>query len=299
MNLCNSELLYKVKVKVLGKVLIKSRSEAGSVVDMRILILGSHGYIGRHLVEILEKSENSFIRIARTSDIRVSSGAIQEFKPTHAINLASSKLWATPEESIDGNFNFPSQILKNCIASGEQFTKWIQIGSYFELQVELGRLDSYSKDKSAFRRHLEAISKDGNFSITSLILPHVVGYKENEKRLNSILIEALLQKKPIDLTSGEQFLPILHLDDACQAILSSILTNQSFCSAKPVWYGRVNEYILSLIDEDNHHLLKFKPEVESVDANFPKLVFPPQVMNFAPIKTFEMIIQEFRTYYQV
>lgn len=265
---------------------------------MRILVLGSHGYIGRQLIEILEKSENSFIRIARTSDIKVSSDAILNFKPTHTINLASSKLWATPEESIDGNFNFPSQILKNCIESGEQFTKWIQIGSYFELQVELGRMDNYSRDKSAFRKHLEASSKDGNFSSTSLILPHVVGYKENEKRLNSILKEVLIQKKPIDLTSGLQFLPILHLDDACQAIMSSILTNQSFCSAKPVWYGRVYEYVLSLIDEENHHLLKFKPGVESVDAKFPKLDFPPQVKNFAPNKTFEMIVQEFRAYYQ-
>ena len=95
-----------------------------------------------------------------------------------------------------------------------------------------------------------------------------------------------------------QYLPILNLDDACKAILSAIHSHQTFCSANPVWYGRVYEYVLSLVDEENHHLIKFNSEIESVDANFPKLNFPPQVLNFAPNKSFAMIVQEFRAYYQ-
>ena len=94
---------------------------------MKVLVLGSNGFIGQSLSNILE-NKFTVTNVSRGTrlDGLLGSNEIFDF----IINCVSSKPEANLLDSKMSNFDYPKKIL-----TGTKFRHWIQLESYFQLQI--------------------------------------------------------------------------------------------------------------------------------------------------------------------
>ena len=97
--------------------------------------------------------------------------------------------------------------------------------------------------KNIFRAILDDAYNKNLINLTTIILPHVFGHGENTNRIISTLTRELKEGRVVSISSGEQYLPILHISDAITAIEKAIKTEQVMCYASPVWNGHLHELV--------------------------------------------------------
>ena len=242
---------------------------------MKILILGSSGFIGKSLARHLNK-EHSVVSLNRKTDV------FKLFENTNnfdfVINCASSKLTSSSIESDESNFFYPKSIFHE-----STFKHWIQIESYFQLQIPLGRRDQYTITKQRFTDYLDSKLKTVNSpSIHHLYLPHIFDINDGNGRLISSVISSIKNGVLFNTTNGSQFLPILHAADAVLGIAKFIQNPSPIAACHPFWYGTISELleIISLEFKDFSVCYGSKPD--PVDANFPKVKFPNCIDGWQP-----------------
>jgi nucleoside-diphosphate-sugar epimerase len=242
---------------------------------MNTLILGSNGFIGKRLCN--EMSVNHKItEVDRNTDLAELESMNYYFD--YIINCASSKAAANNADSQSSNYDFPLRILKNFA-----FGNWIQIESNFQLQIPMGRNDPYTLDKNLFSKYLDAhFTSLTTTRLSHLYMPHVFGDGDRPGRLINSAIKSFISNIEFDTSSGEQYLPILHVDDAISGILQLIENPQGISSCTPFWYGKVKD-LLKLISSALHSgQINFCVIPEPIDANFQKVKFPPCVPSWNP-----------------
>jgi nucleoside-diphosphate-sugar epimerase len=203
----------------------------------KVLVLGGNGFIGTHLISKL--SENFEIITFNRTEHSFAETISKDF-PDFVVNCSASNANAEPLESFEANIEFQMECIKLLLNSGRQPFKWVQIASYFELQISFGRRDNYSLDKQICRSLLHRIEESHHIKLTTIFLPHIFGEGENANRFIPYTTKALQNGHIAEISQGEQFLPILGVEDCCSAIGAAILTDQLICSATPIWYDRVN-----------------------------------------------------------
>ena len=183
---------------------------------MIIWLLGAGACIGQKLLTELS-DELKLISIPRNQS------DLNKFPfPDVVINLAASDSNADEKISAEANYDYPLRVLRSAIDKKNYKFKWIQVGSYFELEVPMGRIDYYSQDKLKFRKFVTEQSTQEKFEITSVILPHIFGANAKIEKLIPSAISSFKARVPFRTTSANQYYPILHVDDAVNAILTSI-----------------------------------------------------------------------------
>jgi nucleoside-diphosphate-sugar epimerase len=244
----------------------------------KITILGSNGYIGTNLINKLhDKAELQLVSRNNSEKMTFSDKDLNVI-----INLCSSKINDDPAISYESNFNFQRNIL---IDNEKKHFLWIQIASYYELQIAHGRSDSYSTHKTEFRKFLgEWEDEHENFTHKCLFLPHVFGRNESEGRLISSLKQLNLGKKTV-FGSKDHYIPLLYVDDAIAAILLAINARQKISMATPIWYGKLNELVRAAVkNESVYELLVFNENKQEYSAV--KISFPEPLVGFNPLFTF-------------
>lgn len=240
----------------------------------RILLLGARGYIGTSLQKLLQSDYevHTLDRNSKYLDLE-----IENSNPDIVINCSASQADANFLDSIDANLLYQMKCL-SLISKGRATPfKWVQIGSYFELQIVSGRSDNYSKHKVLCRAFLADAQREGLINLTTIFLPHVFGEGENSKRLSPYLREQFKKGEVANISSGIQYRPLLSLQDATTAIIEALETDQLICSATPIWYGQITE-LASIINERlRSDLLILNPKIVSDDAEFSRVTFPPAV----------------------
>ena len=93
-------------------------------------------------------------------------------------------------------------------------------------------------------------------------------------------------------SSGNQFLPVLNVSDACAAIMQSLVSNQKISSAQPVLHLRVRQIINECIINTNQSI--FDEKLSSLDSNYPMVKFPENVIGFKPKLEAKAIIRSTR-----
>ena len=162
---------------------------------------------------------------------------------------------------------------------------WIQIASYYELQIAHGRSDSYSIHKTEFRKFLNEWEGDhGNFTHKCLFLPHVFGRNESRDRLIPSLKKLNFGKETV-FGSKDHFIPILYVDDAIAAIVLVIDASQKISMATPIWYGKLNELVKATVkNESVYELSNFHENKQEYSGA--KIDFPQPLVGFTPVFTF-------------
>lgn len=245
----------------------------------KALVLGASGYIGRHLLKYLEGEYEVRTLSHRSQDLAL---LLEEWLPDVVINCSASTNYANFSDSIEANLLYQMNCLRQISQRRKTPFRWVQLGSYYELQIEFGRNDNYSLHKALCRTLLEQARSEGMIDLTTIFLPHVFGSDERPNRIISSLTWQLNNGEQVTISSGEQFLPILAVEDACRAISKSIETDQIMCSATPVWYGRVSELAALIHERIGKGLVLSDPTRISVDAKYPQVVFPPRVKSWEP-----------------
>lgn len=249
-----------------------------NLIAPKITILGSNGYIGTNLiVKLQNRAELQLVSRNNSEKMTFSEKDLNVI-----INLCSSKISDDHAISYESNFNFQRKILMD---NKKKRFLWIQIASYYELQIAHGRSDSYSTHKSEFRKFLnEWEGEHENFTHKCLFLPHVFGRNESRDRLMSSLKQLNFGKETV-FGSKEHFIPILYVDDAIAAIVLVIDASQKISMATPIWYGKLNELVRATVkNESVYELSIFHENKQEYSAM--KIDFPQPLVGFNPMFTF-------------
>lgn len=197
---------------------------------MRILVLGSSGFVGRNLFEDLS-GEFDVYGTRRSAEYpkqcvffkyedQESWRNVIELKPDVIINAAGYGVVRSQEQlhpMYDINYLLPASFFDYVSTSSTSF--FIQIGSAFEYDLSIGRLTESSPSRP--RTHY-GISKfmmsqyllSSQFSRCVIIRPFgMFGPYEDESKLFPYLIAAQRDKKYVDLSTGTQVRDYFYVKD--------------------------------------------------------------------------------------
>lgn len=243
----------------------------------KVLVLGANGFIGGNLIPALRE-------VYEVIDFNRQVDSIEEVVsskfPDFVINCSASKANAHAMNSFEANIEFQMACLKILLKQTKESFKWVQVASYYELQIPFGRTDNYSLDKQICRSILHRLEKDGFIKLTTIFLPHIFGKGENSNRVIPSIIRNLQNGQIAEISQGKQFLPILSVEDCCSAIIAAIQTDQLICSATPMWYDRVENLASIIQNAISKGVLQINTNNKSVDNSFLRVEFPPTVKNW-------------------
>jgi nucleoside-diphosphate-sugar epimerase len=255
---------------------------------MKVLLLGSSGFMGKALGLKLE-SNHELVKVDRKTDLETLFKSDQTYD--FIINCASSSPYADLHQSRESNFLYPKHFFANVPTRN-----WVQVESYFQIQIPLGRVDPYSIEKQRFSEFLDIEAGNQNSpQIHHLYMPHIFGEGDRPERLISAAVSSFRSGEDFQTSTGSQFLPLLHISDAVDGIIRFMKKPTKSASCSPFWYGSVKD-LLELISTQFlgvRALYGRKPD--PVDADFPRVEFPQSVEGWQP----KMQLSEFLEWVKV
>ncbi|SDT95150.1 Nucleoside-diphosphate-sugar epimerase [Polaribacter sp. Hel1_33_78] len=209
----------------------------------RILITGSTGFVGKHLIPKLIENEYEILEITRsisksddffgnkTQKIEVNDAnfnqKIKFFKPEIVIHLASyltsSDEWTDVEKLVDTNILFLSKIL-DAVKTNELklFVNTGTFAEYFKGDGELLPAYFYAATKTASRAIVDYYANAYNFKQTTVVPYTIYGGVDTQKKIIDLIFDSTNSKEPLQLSPGEQVLDFIHIDDVVNFYLSLI-----------------------------------------------------------------------------
>lgn len=209
----------------------------------KILITGSTGFVGKHLVKKLYNEGHTILEITRnetksielfghmTSKIEVNDtnfhNKILEFNPNVIVHLAayltSSDKWDDVEKLIDSNILFLSKLLNT--VSKLKLDLFINTGTfaeYFNGDDNFNPAYFYAATKTASRSILNYYANAYNFKQSTVVPYTIYGGNDSSKKIIDIILESTKTKKKLELSPGEQVLDFIHIDDVTSFYLHLI-----------------------------------------------------------------------------
>lgn len=200
----------------------------------KVLITGSTGFIGRHLIPKILKNGYEVLEITRsysksiecfgerTSKIEINDllfkEKISEFDPEYVIHLAayltSSDEWKDIEKLVNSNILVLAKILN--AVSVTNIKLFINTGSFSEYFYGNDTYEPayfYAATKTASRSLVNYYSKAYNFKQVTVVPYTIYGGNDSNKKVIDIMIDSLNYKLPVDLSPGEQILDFIYIDD--------------------------------------------------------------------------------------
>lgn len=197
-----------------------------------ILLTGSTGFLGSHLLNKLVNNNNSITCLKReSSDLwrvkklvaKVAWAGIEstdlhqlllEKKIDYIIHCATDygRKQVNPIETIEANLVLPLRLLH---ASSET-----NVSAFINTDTILDkRINHYSLSKSQFVEWLRYYSND--YVVINLAIEHFYGANDDVSIFASFIISELInnEKKGIDLTEGLQKRDFIHINDVTEAFL--------------------------------------------------------------------------------
>lgn len=217
---------------------------------LTILVTGSQGFIGSHLIKQLK---NYHVIVDFINSERINLNKIEDVmkiqKSDIVIHLAANtKKNAKWNEYYENNVSTTKNILEYCVA--KKIKKFIFISSYLYGKPEYCPIDEnhpinphnlYAKSKYLAEKVCESYAKTSNLNIIILRPFNIFGEKMNEGFLISNLIKSTENKKSISLINQDSKRDFLHVDDFIQLILK-ILKHDCKYEIFNVGSGKANSF---------------------------------------------------------
>lgn len=217
---------------------------------MKIIITGSTGFVGRHLIpklilknyQILEltrnlgvsyqlfkgKTQKHFINEDQNELVKT----IEEFKPDVIIHLASFLTslddFNSLNKLLDSNITFFCRLLD--ATKNIDLKLFVNTGTFAEYQNNSNILDPaylYAATKSASRSFLDYYSKVYNFKQTTVVPYTIYGGNYEQKKIIDIIYDSTINPNTIDLSPGDQILDFIHIDDVTDFYILLIQNQQN------------------------------------------------------------------------
>jgi hypothetical protein len=129
------------------------------------------------------------------------------------VNMVGNAI-GTDQSVLHANYTFPITVLDVLSMLGIKI-RWIQASSYFQNYKKSFGVDKnfYAKTKQQIVTELYSRQSNHNLEVINLVLPHVTGINEPERRPIPQLIKAKLTNTMIFLSSGLPMLPIAEVEE--------------------------------------------------------------------------------------
>ena len=301
---------------------------------MQILITGNLGYIGTRLVEkfnqknfdivgldigfyandILEPIRQDIIQF--NYDIRnIKTNVFKDIDVLIHTAAMSNDPLGELNANITNQINFESTVnlFSNAIANGVKqiiFISTQSIYGYSDINKEMTEDDDnknpiteYAKTKWKTELKINELKKDCHFTI--LRPSTVFGYSKRIRSdivLNNLVIEAYINKKIKVLSDGSPWRPVVHIDDLCDCIITTVNSKEMIESGEAFNIGinngnfQVSDLALKVskafnnmdIDYINEHTdpRSYRVNFEKFNSRFHKIFKPFRSLDFG---IYEMI----------
>lgn len=201
---------------------------------MNILITGSTGFVGRHLIPALQQNENyDLICVSRdvekakalygdTRIVYISTTElykIQECTPECVIHLAAYLSSKNDSETLhsllDSNIVWGAELLdalKNC----RSLKLFVNIGTFAEYRFGPMLVDNaylYSATKTAFKQLLKYYADLSGYKFIHIIPYTIYGGEDSQKKIMDLIKGSFNATHPVLMSEGEQILDFIHIDD--------------------------------------------------------------------------------------
>lgn len=194
-----------------------------------VLVLGGTGYLGEKVVKVIRKTEKVYCTVRRCmkapvegveyikSDIRAIEEVLKKNKIDLVLNMACSydRGLLSYQDVIESNISFPLSVLNTAVKFGVK--DFITIGTGLPDDFNI-----YSVSKKCFSDFGQFYSKKHSINFVNLKLEMFYGADEPKDRFIACVADKLLKNEEIDLTEGTQKRDIIHVEDACRAIIKMI-----------------------------------------------------------------------------
>jgi nucleoside-diphosphate-sugar epimerase len=203
---------------------------------MNVIVTGSTGFVGRHLVAKLILEKYQILELTRNLDVSTKLygdntkkflinddqdalvKTIEEFKPDVIIQLASFLTslddYNSLNKLLDSNITFFCRLLD--ATKNSNLKLFVNTGTFAEYHSGDTNFDPaylYAATKTASRSFLDYYSKVYNFKQTTVVPYTIYGGKDTQKKIIDIIYDSTISETAIDLSPGEQVLDFIHIDD--------------------------------------------------------------------------------------
>jgi len=197
---------------------------------MKLLISGSTGFIGEHLVKKLKNLGHNVETISRQTVDSLGSETLSNFyKEKHfdgIIHLASLFIVQHKEDEIpnliESNIILGTRLLEFAAKSK---VKWfLNTGTFWQhyQNKDYSPVNLYAASKMAFEDITRYYMEAQSLNVVSLKLNDTYGPGDKRKKLFNIWKDAIETGSVLDMSPGEQLMDVVFIDDVVNAYLSLI-----------------------------------------------------------------------------
>jgi len=225
---------------------------------MKILMTGSTGYVGSHLLPLLIHRGHEVLALVRPGSLNqpATVGAIMfeipddqeilrdevhRFNPQICLHLASHLTSADDfdnlEKLLSANIQFTCRILD--VLKDLSLKLFINTGTFAEYYCGNEELDPaylYAATKSAARSFVRYYASAYHFKAATVVPYTIYGGTVEQKKIIDLIFESLGATTEVDLTPGEQVLDFIHIRDVVE------------------FYGLLIDEYESVVDDTNFYL---------------------------------------------
>jgi CDP-paratose synthetase len=224
---------------------------------MNILLTGVTGFIGQTTLPLMLKEFQDFNFLTLNNNLEKANSLyppsefsnlfnttnfdfdrVEIFNPTIVIHLAT---FSTPlnetnviRSIIQTNIEY-GVLLLDTLKRCSNFKLFVNTGTFAEYRLGPEKFNSaylYSTSKTAFRLFLEFFSETCAFKYITVVPYSVYGGNMTSKRLMDFIKESLNSEIPIEMTSGEQILDFIHVNDVAHFYLYILKNISLFINQK-------------------------------------------------------------------
>ena len=221
----------------------------------KILVTGSTGFVGRHLVPDILNGGHSVLEITRsisksselfgnkTLKIDINDPLFKEkiieYNPEIVIHLASylsaSDQMADILKLMEANLLFLSKLLNAVSETNlELFINTGTFSEYLKGDEELIPAYFYAATKTASRCIVDYYSNTYGFKQTTIIPYTIYGGNDSQKKIIDLIFDSINSEAYLDLSPGGQILDFIHVNDVTDFYLL-LVENVSIIDNKKVY----------------------------------------------------------------
>jgi len=227
--------------------------------DLTVVITGASGFLGRHVVEEIRKSNHSIIAICRSNlntppnllpeEIASvdSSSTVNEFEaffatidgPVVVVHLAAhySNLHSVDDVSmlVESNINFPTRLV-DALARAKPNSSIINISTLFQHfeSRDYSPLSLYGATKESFLKILDFYAESESLKVADITIGDTYGANDTRRKLIDLLISHVGSTDTLNLGSGRQNMSLMHITDVARGI-SQVIEDYHSIPSKEVW----------------------------------------------------------------